>query len=327
MAPMMKWHYARICSFGFLLLFWLSCGGFHRVEKLEKITPPEDLEEKIAIEAMENAKKQAAPQRQKKSGKTTSAFLRPEAVERAKAYANVKSFREGEKTTLAFSWFSIKGGEVTLEVHPYVYINGRKTYHFIGRVKSSATMDLIHSIDDWIESNVDVDTFYPIKTALHGIETDRLREGRTFFDYVNGKIHYWMKRVHVKKGVKEERRVDDFKPGVIDIFASAFLLRTQKLEVGKTYYSDVYNEGKRLSVEAQVLRREKLDTAIGEFDTLVVRPIARFEGILKTSGDSTIWLTDDERHFILRLETKIKIGYLVGEVKKIEDPEYQLPKP
>lgn len=310
-----------------LSLSFISCGGFRTVEKLEKITPPQDLEEKIAIETRENAKKGAKPQRQKKSKKSVLAFSQSEAFQRAKWYANTKAFREGEKTTLAFSWFSIKGGDVTLEVHPSVYINGRKTYHFIGRAKSSAAMDLIHSIDDWIESSVDVDTFYPIKTALHGIETDRLREGRTFFDYANGKIHYWMKRVHVKKGVKEERRVDDFKPGTIDVFTSAFLLRAQKLEVGKTYYSDVYNEGKHLSVEAQVLRREKLDTDIGEFNTLVVRPIARFEGILKTSGDSTIWLTDDERHFILRLETKIKIGYLVGEVKKIEDPEYQLPKP
>lgn len=314
--------FKRLCL-NLFLLFLCGCGGFRSIEKLEKIEAPGDLEEKIVIEGRENAKK-SAKSRPRIIG---SVFSQPAAVERAKQYANHKTFREGEKTTLSFSWFSIKGGEVELEVLPFVYINGRKTWHFIGRAKSSGAMDLIHSIDDSIESYVDVDTFYPIKTEIHGIETDRLREGRTLFDYANGKIHYWMKRVHVKKGVKEERRVDDFEPGVVDVFASAFLLRTQKLETGKKYHADVYNEGKRLTVEAEVLGREKLDTDIGEFNAIVVRPIARFEGILKTSGDSTVWLTDDERRFILRLETKIKIGYLVGDVKKIETPDYKLPEP
>ena len=219
----------------------------------------------------------------------------------------------------------VKAGTVTLEVHPFVYVGDRKAYHFVGTVKSSATMDLIHSVDDWIESYVDVETFYPLKSALHGIETDRLREGLILFDYENKKIDYWMKRVHLKKGEKEKRLTDILVPGVLDMFSSAFFLRTQKLEVGKIYHTDIYNEGKRITVDAEVLRQEKLETAIGIFDVLVIRPVTRFEGVLKTSGDSTIWVTADERHLVLQVETEIKIGYLKGKVIKIEDPEYSLP--
>ena len=257
--------------------------------------------------------------------KVIRVFETKEARQRIQDYGQLKTFREGEKVTYAFTWFSIKAGTVTLEVHPFVYIGNRKAYHFLGTAKSSNAMDLIHSIDDWIESYVDVETFYPFKSALHGIETDRLREGLILFDYVNKKIEYWMKRVHLKKGEKEKRLTDLLVPGVLDMFSSAFFLRAQKLELGKTYHTDIYNEGKRITVDAEVLRQEKLDTVLGTLDTLVIRPITRFEGILQTSGDSTIWVTDDERHFVLQVETKIKIGYLKGQVIKIEDPEYQLP--
>ena len=76
---------------------------------------------------------------------------------------------------------------------------------------------------------------------------------------------------------------------------------------------------------AEVLRKEVLSTDIGDFRTIVVRPQALFEGMLKTSGDSLIWLTDDERHFVLKVKTKIKIGSLNINVKEILDPTYTFP--
>src|SRR3989338_2664002 len=230
-------------------------------------------------------------------------------------YFFIYIIKKNEPFAKAICFYSMKGR-----------LKGIKGFHIdIAFYPIINAMDLIHSIDDWIESYVDVETFYPFKSALHGIETDRLREGLILFDYVNKKIEYWMKRVHLKKGEKEKRLTDLLVPGVLDMFSSAFFLRAQKLELGKTYHTDIYNEGKRITVDAEVLRQEKLDTVLGTLDTLVIRPITRFEGILQTSGDSTIWVTDDERHFVLQVETKIKIGYLKGQVIKIEDPEYQLP--
>ncbi|MBI2646245.1 MAG: DUF3108 domain-containing protein [Deltaproteobacteria bacterium] len=310
----------------FLFFLDISCGGFQDVEKIEKIKPPPDIEGSLPVEATPKPAT-SKKHRKKKTFKTQTirVFETKEARQRVRDYAQAQAFREGEKVTYAFSWFSIKAGMVTLEVRPFVYIGDRKAYHFMGTVKSSATMDLIHSINDWIESYVDVETFYPFKSALHGVETDRLREGLMVFDYESNKIEYWMKRVHLKKGEKEKRLTDTLTPGVLDMFSSAFFLRIQKLEVGKSYHTDIYNEGKRITVDAEVLRKEKLETTIGTFDALVIRPITKFEGILQTYGDSTIWLTDDERHLVLQVETKIKIGYLKGKVIQIEDPEYQLP--
>src|SRR3989338_7534044 len=266
------------------LFFWTSCGGFQDVEKIEKIKPPPEIEDSLPIEKTpQSHSSKKAKKNKKQKTKIVSFFETKEAQERARNYAQSKAFREGEKVTYAFTWFSIKAGMVTLEVRPFVYLGDRKSYHFVGTVKSSSTMDLIHSIDDWIESYVDIETFYPFKSALHGVETDRLREGLVLFNYENKKIEYWMKRVHLKKGEKEKRITDILVPGVLDMFSSAFFLRAQKLEVGKTYHTDIYNEGKRIAIDAEVLRQEKLETVLGTFDALVIRPVAKLEGILQTS--------------------------------------------
>lgn len=329
-----------LCLFLFSLHL-VSCGGFGSVENLGIIEIPSDippgLEEQLSVstspETDLSKSKDEKILKKTKGGKYVEgipktpslAFELSEAKKRLDMVGDTKAFRAGEKTTLALTWFAIKAGEVTLEVQPAVWIGDRKSYHFVGTAKSSSMMDLIHSIDDYIESFVDVKTFYPFKSTIRAMETDRLRRGHVLFDYPNQKIHYWMKRVHVKKGVKEKKRIDNFSPGVLDVFSSAFFLRAQKLEVGKTYTSDVYNEGKFITVKAEVLRREVLVTDIGDFNTLVIRPEARFQGILTTSGESKVWVTDDERHFILQLETKIKLGSLKGHIVKIEDPDYTFP--
>src|SRR3989338_3265834 len=323
----------------FLLVFILSsCGGFQSVENLEKIKPPKDFED-IDIETTqvpapsekEEAKEPTLISKVKEIlpktilPKKKSYFEEPHAIQRKNMLIDKSPFRVGEKTTYKLTWFAIKAGEVTMEVHPFAYVNDRKAYHFLGSVKSSSVMDLIHSIDDWMESYVDTDTFYPFKAALHGIETDRLREGRTIFNYDKRKVSYWMKRVHVGKGTKEKQATDKIFPGMVDIFSSAYYLRTLPLKVGKKYQADLYYEGKRYVVNAMVLGREKFETEFGLIDTIVVRPTAKFEGQMQTSGDTKIWFTDDDRRFLVQLETKVKIGYLMGKVKTIEDMEYVFP--
>ncbi len=314
----------------FAIGFLTSCGGLPDVKDRPVIEAPPDFKNDIPIETKppepaviaNGSGKKRTPQKKMAAQKLVSVFQKKPARERKKLLQSDKVFRVGEKTTFALTWFSIKAGDMTMEVHPFVYIGERKAYHFMGTAKSSAALNLIHSVDDWIESYADAETLYPFKSALHGVETDRVREGMVLFDYDRNKIEYWSKRVHLSKGTKDKRRTDELTiPGILDIFTAAFYLRALPLKVGEKYISDVYNEGKHIVVEAEVLREEIIETPLGELSAIVVRPVARFEGILQTSGDSTIWLSNDDRHFILKLETKIKLGYLMGMVKNIEKGE------
>ena len=80
----------------------------------------------------------------------------------------------------------------------------------------------------------------------------------------------------------------------------------------------VADSGKNLTFRGEVLRKEKLVTDAGTFNTVVVQPKFELEGTFKQVGDIFIWLTDDERKFPIRIDAKIKIGTLVLKLKKLK---------
>ncbi len=66
------------------------------------------------------------------------------------------------------------------------------------------------------------------------------------------------------------------------------------------------------NVEVQVLRKERLKTGLGEFNTVVIKPLMKSEGIFNRKGDMVIWLTDDDRHIPVMMKTKIVVGSVVA---------------
>ncbi len=75
---------------------------------------------------------------------------------------------------------------------------------------------------------------------------------------------------------------------------------------------DVFDSRKLWNVEVQVLRREKIKTKLGEFDTIVIKPLMKSEGIFNRKGDVYIWLTDDKKRVPVKLESKVAIGSITA---------------
>jgi hypothetical protein len=97
-------------------------------------------------------------------------------------------------------------------------------------------------------------------------------------------------------------------PRVQDSLSSFYVVRTLPLHVGQTLSMHTFSNGRTYDVEIQVLRREKIEAYWGAVDTLVIRPILRYQEILRQRGEVLIWLTDDSRRLPLRMKTAIKVG-------------------
>jgi hypothetical protein len=61
-------------------------------------------------------------------------------------------------------------------------------------------------------------------------------------------------------------------------------------------------------VEVQVLKKERVSVPAGTFDTVVVKPILKSEGIFLRKGDVYIWLTDDDKKIPVKMKSKVKVG-------------------
>ena len=230
----------------------------------------------------------------------------------------VDPFRVGEKVTLEVSYFSVVAGDMTVETRGFAEVNGRKSYRFAGTAKSTSVFAMFYAIEDWFETFVDFETLVPVSYALHVKETKQLREVRTLFDWVAKKARYFDKKINDENKLEEKNEEWDIPDYSQNVFSAVYYLRTFDLKPGFKTQFRVAHEGKNLILNAEVVRREKISTAAGEFNTVVIKPTISLDGKFSPVGDIYVWVTDDERKLMVRIESKIKIGKIVGVAKAIE---------
>ncbi len=230
----------------------------------------------------------------------------------------VDPFRVGEKVTHSVNYFAMKAGTLVLETRPYAMVNGVKNYQFRTSIKTVALFDSFYSVDDYVDVLMDFEQLTPSVFTLHVKESAQLKEAQMFFDQVKGKATYWEKKITEKNGEENKKLEWELAPYAQNIFSAAFYMRIFKWEVGKENAFYVADNEKNLIFRAKALRKEKITTAVGEFEAIVIRPEIELKGKYNPVGDNYIWLSDDDRKLILRIESKIKIGTLVSEVIDIQ---------
>ncbi len=83
-------------------------------------------------------------------------------------------------------------------------------------------------------------------------------------------------------------------------------------------YQERKHEGKTITNREarfdrqKVLRREVLVTPLGRFNTIVIHPLLKSEGIFARTGDMFIWLTDDERRIPVQMKSKVAVGSITA---------------
>lgn len=226
-------------------------------------------------------------------------------------------FRVGEKVVLALSYFGAEAGEMTIETRPFVFVNDRQSYTFVITVKSSSMFSLFYSVDDWAETFVDYQTLLPTTFALHVKESGQIKEARTYFNREKNRVQFWENKITKDQGTQSRKLEWDMETFSQNAFSAAFYMRTFTLRPGKSISFQVTNEGKNLIFKGKILRQETLKTEIGPIDTLVLEPQMEIEGAFAPVGQILLWLTNDDRKHIVRIESKIKIGTIVGTLRSL----------
>jgi hypothetical protein len=226
----------------------------------------------------------------------------------------------GEQQVLEVTYIGIKAGDFTMDVLPTKQIAGRTVYHLHATAVSSSMMNLFYSLNDSIESFLDYESLFSHRFHLELDQTKQKRDSLELYDSETKKTFYWDRRNHVEKGISEIKETFDFpEPFPQDSFGALFYIRTMPLEEGKIFTFPVVSEGKEWDAIVTVIRHEMMDTPLGKKSCFVGKIQTRYQGVMKQeNGDSLIWLTDDDRRFIVRLEAHIKVGAVVAQLKHVE---------
>lgn len=219
--------------------------------------------------------------------------------------AHADPFQIPEKFIYDLTWTGIKAGTASLELR-----NEGDKVKIISTAQSAKWVSVFYTVNDRVESTISKN---PSVSSFGQSENYRMkiREGRhrrdkeVFFNHKNNKAHY----IDYLKNEKKEFVVP---PAVFDPISSFYYLRTLKLVAGGSVYVTIFDSKKVWNVEVKVLRKEKVTLPIGMFDTIVVKPLMQSEGIFYRKGEICIWLTDDEKHIPVMMQTKVAVGYITA---------------
>lgn len=223
-------------------------------------------------------------------------------------------FVVGEKVVHEVSYFAMNAGTITFEVKPFAQVDGHKSYNFYTGIKSASLFESFYAVDDWVTTLVDFETLNPYVYELHVKETSQLREAQALFDQKKNHVTFWEKKVTKKDGKQEKKMEWDMLPYSQNVFSAIFYLRVFQWDVGTEHQFRVAHDNENLVFKAKAIRREKISTDAGDFTALVIKPEIQLEGKFKPTGDNFIWISDDDRKLVLRIESKIKIGTLKSEI-------------
>ena len=280
----------------------------------------------VATEPIKDEKKGKKKKKEKVVAKKTGPKIDPKihqpSIEDAEGFVGrrpvVDPFRVGEKVTLNMTYFNIVAGTLDISVKPFVEVNGEKSYQFEAEAKSNSFFNRIYAVDDKAVTYLSYNELLPRNLSITLQESKQLAEARTYFDWETMKANYWQKRVTPDHGEQNKKLDWEIKSFTQNIVSAVYYLRTFTMRVGKKLAIRVADEGKNIVFTGEIVRKEELETEIGTFRTVVIKPKVEVDGVLSPVGDIWIWLTDDDRKFMVRAEAKIKIGSLIAKVKAID---------
>lgn len=225
-------------------------------------------------------------------------------------------FQVGERYRFDITYFGATAGELQMEIMPQKVVADRPVYHVRANAKTTSVFSLFYSMNDVAESFMDATGLFSHKFSLKLDESLQQRDVLELYDQKKNKVHYWSKLDHKKKGKKQEQFEIPTQPYTQDGISAFYYLRTLPLAEGGVYEFPVVTNGKLRQVRVTVVRKETIKTKIGEIPAIVVKPEVVLDGVLKSYGDNFVWISDDSRRIILKIDAKIKVGSIIAYLRE-----------
>ena len=196
---------------------------------------------------------------------------------------------------------------------------GRDPYllKFTGDVSSKGFFAKLFNLRfrEQIESIVDPASFTVRKTKRVDEQGKRARVSETIYD--DGKVT-WVERDPNDPSRPPREAVAPFAGQVQDVLSAIYYLRTQPLEVGKSFEVTISDSGVVYQVPVQVIEKKRKKTVLGRVDAFRVEPeVFGPDRMISGEGRFTIWITSDNRRVPVSARIKMKYGTFDITLRKV----------
>ncbi len=169
-----------------------------------------------------------------------------------------------------------------------------------------------------VESVVEPISFTVQKTTILDEQGKRVRTTESTFDASKGRM-FWTSRDPNNPAAEPRQAVAEFSGQLQDVLSAIYFIRTQPLEVGKSFEVFIGDGGKVYTIPVKVIEKKRMNTIFGRVP--VFRVNAELFGpqrlIDKEKGEFSIFITDDARHVPVGGRVKTDYGTFDIKLKRI----------
>jgi hypothetical protein len=168
-----------------------------------------------------------------------------------------------------------------------------------------------------VESIVDPASFTVQKTNRVDEHGKRMRVSEAIYDHAKQTVS-WTERDPNNPNSEPRVVSNSFIGQVQDVLSAIYYLRTQPLEVGKTFDVTISNSGRVYQVPVRVMAKRRMKTVLGRVDTFQVDPqVFGADRLIRGEGQFSIWLVNDAKRIPARARIKTEYGTFDITLKKV----------
>lgn len=228
------------------------------------------------------------------------------------------AFNTGEKITYTIFYnvigLYVHAGDAQFTVSPSKW-EGEPAFALTATGNSNRRYDWIFKVRDKYESIVDSKTLLPYYFSRS------INEGSF---HQNQTLTFNQKANHVMTQKGESFKTADCTFDVISAVYAVRNLDFQHLEVNEKVYLNFFLDNELFPSYFKYLGKEIVQTKFGKFKAIKIAPLL-VKGSMFDGGERmTIWVTDDENHIPIRIETPIIVGSIKVDMKSYEGLRYPL---
>jgi hypothetical protein len=170
-----------------------------------------------------------------------------------------------------------------------------------------------------VESIVEPFTFTVQKTTILDEQGKRVRHTESSFDRSQGKMTWTLRDPNNPDG-EPRHATAEFSGQLQDVLSAIYFIRTQPLEIGKTFNVFIGDGGRVYTIPVNVVEKKKrMNTVLGRVDAW--RVTAELFGperlIDNEKGEFSLWITDDARRIPVRGRVKTDYGTFDIKLKSV----------
>ena len=225
-----------------------------------------------------------------------------------------EALRDGERLVYDIHYGVIRAGTATLNIEKMEY-RDEDAWRIWTTAETNAFFDRIFRVRDFIESIATRDSLFSLKYTKR-LHEGRYRQHRIHSNFLDQGFSIYS-RFRFSQGVFVDERIE-IPSNTFDVLSSFFKVRTLDLEVGQEIRLPVTSDGRNYMAIVRVLRRERINTILGDVYCFVIQPDLEGDALFQQTGDIFIWLTDDDRKLPILLQSRIIFGHFRATLRAIE---------